>query len=68
MTDIVCKNALKTATIGEVMFADSKLGKLIVKCGDTALDILNLQASGKKALNTAEFLRGYQISCGDIFK
>ncbi|MBL0176835.1 MAG: methionyl-tRNA formyltransferase [Ignavibacteria bacterium] len=36
-------------------------GSLIVHCGDGALDILELKQEGRKAMNAAEFLRGYRF-------
>ena len=35
--------------------------RLFVGCGDGVLELLRLQAPGKKALGTAEFLRGHQL-------
>lgn len=46
---------------GEVMRAD---GELIVKTGDLALRINELQLSGKKRMDTEDFLRGYRIQEG----
>jgi methionyl-tRNA formyltransferase len=35
--------------------------RLFVGCGDGVLELLRLQAPGKKSLGTAEFLRGHQL-------
>lgn len=35
---------------------------IVVKCGNDALPIIQLQLSGKKRMSTAEFLRGFDIS------
>ena len=38
--------------------ADRAQGTIHVDCGDTALEILSLQAPGKRRMSTADFLRG----------
>ncbi len=51
---------------GEVVLSDKKL---VVCCGDsTAVEIVTLQLEGKKAMNSADFLRGNQIEKGTILK
>lgn len=41
-------------------------GKLIVSCGDgSELEIMRLQPSGKKMMDTAEFCRGFRIPAGE---
>ena len=43
--------------------------KLIVSCGDgNCIEILNIQAEGKKAMSAAEFMRGNTIEIGDRFE
>ncbi len=43
--------------------------KLVVCCGDmNCIEILNLQAEGKKAMPAVDFMRGNQIDTGDMFK
>ena len=43
--------------------------KLVVACGDlNCIEILILQAEGKKAMSAADFLRGNPINTGDIFE
>lgn len=49
---------------GEVITADKKL---IVCCGDgQSVEIVTLQAEGKKAMAAADFLRGNRIEVGEI--
>lgn len=63
---------LKTALCGKV---NGKAGeviesgkKLIVACGDgNGIEIVTLQAQGKKAMNAADYLRGNPIDKGKIF-
>jgi methionyl-tRNA formyltransferase len=43
--------------------------RLVVCCGDmNCIEILNLQAEGKKAMSAADFMRGNQINTGDFFE
>ena len=43
--------------------------KLIVSCGDgNCIEILNIQAEGKKAMSAADFMRGNTIEIGDRFE
>ncbi len=43
--------------------------KLVVCCGDfNCIEILNLQAEGKKAMPAVDFMRGNQIDSGDFFE
>ena len=48
---------------GEVMSADEKAG-LVVKTGDGALSIKELQLEGKKKMSAELFLRGHKIDVG----
>src|SRR4051812_12017797 len=41
--------------------------KLIVACGDGAIDILQLQPAGKRSMPAAEFLRGYRLASDGRF-
>lgn len=46
---------------GELRVAEEKDGKLLVGCGNnTALELLQLQPEGKKALTAREFVNGYR--------
>ncbi len=43
--------------------------RLVVSCGDCkCIEILNLQAEGKKAMSAADFMRGNPVSVGDKFE
>ena len=56
----------KGSRAGEVVVCDKRL---VVCCGDmNCIEILNLQAEGKKAMAAADFLRGNSLSKGDIFE
>lgn len=53
------------ATAGTVLEADKD--RFVIKCGnDSALMIHNLQLEGKKAMDTADFLRGRKIEKGTL--
>lgn len=57
---------VKGAGAGEIVQADKKL---IVSCADgKCLEILNLQAEGKKAMSAADFLRGNPLNVGEKFE
>ena len=51
---------------GEIVSTD---GDLTVACGDgNGVKILTIQASGKKAMSCADFLRGHKIEVGEKFE
>lgn len=50
---------------GEVLEADTADGVLRVACGEGAVDILTIQAPGKRAMDVGDFLNGYDIEVGD---
>lgn len=50
---------------GEVLKAD--VSGLFIACSEGALSVTELQRSGGKRLNAADFLRGFPISTGDRF-
>ena len=69
----------KTVKIHRSVLSDSKgkfagevveaCKKLVVACGDmNCIEILNLQAEGKKAMSAADFLRGNPLNVGDKFE
>ena len=63
----------KTVLAGEVKGAAGEItesGKrLVVACGDgNGVEIITLQAQGKKAMPAADFLRGNPIPAGEFFK
>jgi methionyl-tRNA formyltransferase len=52
-----------TGVPGEVLRADSEL---VVACGEDAVEILSLQAEGRRAMPADEFLRGSSLSAGSV--
>ncbi len=48
---------------GEILKTDNAL---VVACGEGAVELLQVQAEGRKRLATADFLRGYQVEKGDL--
>lgn len=50
--------------VGSVIFVCKDF--IVVKCGKDSLIVKSMQLEGKKRMQAAEFLRGYQISVGDI--
>jgi methionyl-tRNA formyltransferase len=51
---------------GELRIVDEKDGQLLVGCGgSTALELLQLQPEGKKALTAREFINGYRPAQGE---
>ncbi|MBE6772402.1 MAG: methionyl-tRNA formyltransferase [Ruminococcaceae bacterium] len=57
---------LKGNAAGEIVEAGKRL---VVSCGDgNCVEILNLQAEGKKAMSAADFLRGNPLNVGDKFE
>ncbi|MBS6643517.1 MAG: methionyl-tRNA formyltransferase [Clostridiaceae bacterium] len=51
---------------GQVVACSSD--SLVVKTGDQALSIRELQLEGKKRMDISSFLRGYAIECGTVFE
>ena len=49
---------------GEVLKADKSL---VIACQEGALEILQIQQQGRKRLQAADFLRGYQLVAGEQF-
>jgi methionyl-tRNA formyltransferase len=60
-------NPAASTISGQVVAVDRK-GSIDVQTGSGALSLLELQAEGKRAMCTAEFLRGYEINVGDVFE
>ncbi len=57
---------LKGKSAGQIVETGKKL---VVCCGDmNCIEILNLQADGKKAMSAADFMRGNQLNIGDMFE
>jgi methionyl-tRNA formyltransferase len=55
-----------TAPAGTVVRADKKTG-LFVAAGDEVLEILELQAPGKKKMGAADYLNGHGFAAGAKF-
>ncbi len=56
----------KGKSAGEIVESGSRL---VVACGDlNCIEILNLQAEGKKAMSAADFLRGNAVNQGEHFE
>jgi len=53
------------AAPGEIILADPRKG-LFVQTGEGALEILTLQAPGKKQMNAKDFLRGHPLKEGEL--
>lgn len=60
------KENLTQVQPGTITIADSKIG-LVVACQEGALHILQLKPEGKKAMGSAEFVRGYHVEKGKEF-
>lgn len=56
-----------TAAPGTVI-AVQKEGAIWVQTGEGALNLLQLKPEGKKAMSASEFLRGYRLKAGDVFR
>lgn len=54
-------------TVGEVLSCDAKNG-LIIKCGEGALKISELQSEGGKRMSAHDFCLGRKINVGEILK
>lgn len=52
---------------GEVLEADAAAGKLVIACGEGAIDVAELQAPGRRAMSARDFLNGYDIEKGETF-
>ena len=61
---ILVEDAGKSA--GEVV---ANGNRLVVSCGDgKCIEILNIQAEGKKAMSAADYMRGNSVNIGDKFE
>jgi methionyl-tRNA formyltransferase len=58
-----CDKGFSRFSPGEVIAADEEAG-LVVRTGDGAISILELQLEGKKSMRAELFLRGYKIKPG----
>lgn len=56
----------KGSEAGKIIVADKRL---VVACGDgNCIEILELQAEGKKSMNAADFLRGNAVEAGTLME
>lgn len=56
----------KGTKAGEIVCADKRL---VVACGDNnCIEILELQAEGKKSMNAADYLRGNPVAAGTLME
>lgn len=53
---------------GEVLVADPSAGELVVACGSGAIRCLEIQAPGRKKMESGDFLNGFDIEAGDRFQ
>ena len=51
-----------------MLIADAKNDRLVVACGEGALDIKELIPEGKQKMKSADYIRGRQIKEGDILR
>ncbi|MBQ2683868.1 MAG: methionyl-tRNA formyltransferase [Thermoguttaceae bacterium] len=54
------------AKIGEVI--RPKAGRLLIRCGDGVLQVDRIQPAGKRVMTGKEFLIGYRMADGEIFR
>jgi methionyl-tRNA formyltransferase len=53
---------------GKVLTADSASGQLVIACGTGAIEVMELQAPGRKPMLTRPFLNGFDLASGDQFE
>ncbi|MFC2951335.1 methionyl-tRNA formyltransferase [Marinicaulis aureus] len=58
---LMSNQAAGTGTPGDILDTD---GKLVIACGDVAVELSSLQRAGKKVQNAEEFLRGFPLKQG----
>lgn len=59
---LMSKPAQGAGAGGEILDTD---GKLVVACGDGAIELVTLQRAGKKAQGAEDFLRGFALKRGE---
>ncbi len=52
---------------GVVLEADPSEGRLVIGCGEGAIECLEIQAPGRQKMEAGDFLNGYDIEAGDQF-
>lgn len=55
---------MRTAEVGTIIAVDKE--SFVVKTGNGALKILEVQIPGKKRMDAGAFLRGYQVKIGEV--
>ncbi|MAW78759.1 MAG: methionyl-tRNA formyltransferase [Parvularcula sp.] len=58
---LMSKPAQGEGVVGKILDTD---GKLVVACGDGAIELVTLQRAGKKAQGAEDFLRGFPLEKG----
>ncbi len=65
---------LRSQMLNDLTSADAAPGavvnvdnRIVVACGEGAVDILEIQRGGRRPMNAADFLNGYAMSAGDIW-
>lgn len=53
--------------IGEIVYLNDKKNLFVVKVLNGYINILTLQAPGKKIMSAAEYIRGRKVKTGEIF-
>lgn len=65
---------LHRSALSEMMHDDARPGEVIsldpltVQCGDGAIELLELQAEGKKRMHAQDYLRGHGIALGTVLQ
>ena len=57
-------NAVKSDIVGEAGTVLESNGRLIIGCGDTSVELTEIQPEGSKRMSAADMLRGKQIEIG----
>ena len=59
--------ALPSATPGTILRADPSSGELFIACHNGAIRCLQLQAPGRRAVDSTDFLNGFDLQTGHYF-
>jgi len=60
---VVLNDVLTNEPPGTILEARDRI---VVACGEGAVDVLELQRGGKRRMNAIDFLNGYSLSIGDV--
>ena len=63
---VVARESSGNERPGDVLLVDPD--EILVRCGDNAVQIIQLQPDGKRPMAAPEFLRGRKLSRGDRFE